>query len=1048
MSVRWTSDQADAITRRGMDLLVSASAGAGKTAVMTERIASMIENNEIPASELLVLTFTNAAAKEMRAKLIRRLSSKHNLDSAFIGTFHKFCSELNKTYFTVASVSPDFEILDEPEAAVLKSEAADNAIAKNYVKLKHLIDTFTVNRKTDALKNQLMEIYEFVCTRENPDKWLSDTALASYDTNIALKNIIGYYSQIGIQYCQIFLKIKDAICVNSSAKELSYLEECIRMAESVAAVKSYDCLYKIAKTAAFSRLKPGLDENFKNIREGFKSLIGRITEHYSLELSLIIKNQLRDRSLVVDMISLVKMFEGEYLKAKQGRLDFNDLEKYACLVLENLEAVQNIRQKYKYIFIDEYQDTNPIQEKILTEIGCESSMFMVGDVKQSIYGFRGCEAAIFADKMQREKVVKLNKNFRSKSNILQFANHVFGKIMKNDIAEIDYSKTSAFNIDQSAVSANSTQVAVKLVNSSSGTAPELQAALIAKKIAALNKSGVALRDIAILARSRTHFNQLLSVLRRADIAFFVDAESYGSELFEISLLNNMLFAVSNFYNDAPLILLMSGFVFGFTPDELAAIKISGRAQNDSAEEQPFYKKLLSYIKNENLNEIKPLPLAQKIQKFLEFLEKYRALAKSHNTADVLTIFLTEYKIIDKLSILPEGSVMAANIRAYLENLRGKSAAATVSGYLYLLENKLLDIKIRPPASDSDCVQIMTIHSSKGLEFPIVFVYDAGAPFNISDARRLMLADKKFGLCVYSLDADEFTKTHSIARLSAVISNERTNIAEEMRLLYVALTRAKNQLIIIGGGNIDKLKSDNAAMTEFAAQDEETSPMMIMRAKNYLQLLAPGLFKEDDCFTLEIIDAEAIQVTDKTPEKRILTGEYDKEFTESLEKLYSMPYRYKTDMPSKTSVTELTQKKQISARLDSEKPASFVGKEHGTQVHKKMQFTGDDELYKLFPMIKGWKIYRELPFLQSVCLAEGVCSGDTTIVQGVIDLLAINGKEAVIIDYKTNNISEQRMIELYSAQLNMYKAAVAQALNNITPKIYIYSIAREKLIEIK
>ena len=588
--IQWTKNQKSVIAQRRCDLLVSASAGAGKTTVMIERIASMIENKEAQISDLLVLTFTNASASDMKAKLQKRLGTY--LDTAFIGTFHKFCGELVRTYFNIAELSPDFQILDETDAGIIRSEILAEVVTKNYDRLSAVIDTFCVNRKMDTLYGLLIEIYNFLATREDADAWLESCALASYDTDIAMQNILEHYNRAGQYYLSKFR----GFGVNP------FVEECTTLATEIMNVKNYDDLHRIALTANFTRLKRGNDEEFKAVREKFKMLVNKITDYFSMPYAAIQKNQLKDRALVVQIIELVKEFGAKYsqVKLSQNKLDFNDLEKYACTVLDNAEVAATVRQKYKYIFIDEYQDTNPMQERILVRVSRETptppqavppfvpkgngNIFMVGDVKQSIYGFRGCEATIFAGKMTdfertlEGKVIKLNENFRSELNILNFVNLVFGKIMKQVPADIDYNATSKFlynckHPERREGDMVNQNVEVSLVNTQNGTAAEKQAAVIAEKILHLVKNGVNLGDIAILSRSRNHFDELVSVLRRAGVPARIDSDIEAAELFEIALLNNMLFAVSNFYNDVPLVMLMSSFVFGFTPDELAEIVI-------------------------------------------------------------------------------------------------------------------------------------------------------------------------------------------------------------------------------------------------------------------------------------------------------------------------------------------------------------------------------------------------------------------------------------------------------------------------------------------
>jgi len=1007
MKIGFTKDQGTAINARGSDLLVSASAGSGKTTVMVERIASMIESGECEYKDLLVLTFTNASADDMRRKLRRRLenhpgslshpSKEGNISDASIGTFHKFCGEVVRTYFNIAGVSPDFGVLDEVATTFLKAQVLDEVIAQTYEKCAQAIETFCVNRKTDMFQKMIIRISEFLASRGDAQEWLDTTAVVAYETDVALNAILDYYRQAGEYYAR---KFDD--------------EECKGMALLLKAVASYQDLHEFANTANFTRLKRGADEEFKKTREQFKELVKKM-EPYKLSEEVMKANGKRDREIIKQVIHIVREFDTAYGQAKlsANKLDFNDLEKYACVVLSE------VPYKYKYVFIDEYQDTNPMQERILAKLANhpgssshpskEGNIFMVGDVKQSIYGFRGCEATIFVGKMTNNKVVYLNENFRSRQNILKFANLVFGKVMKDGTCDIDYDATSKFEVEGSGG-----VVDVTLVN---GRAIDLQAEIIAQKIKALN---VPLKDIAILSRSRTHFDVLTDTLEKAGIAVNVAAEQDACELPEIALLNNMLFAVSNFYNDVPLVLTMQG-VFGFTPQQLAEMVIARReaTKQSSDEKEPFYKSIHD-------------------EKFLAFLDKYHALTKTHSVVDVLTTFITEYKISGRY------------IHAYLNKLRDASYATTVSEFLYLLENELVEIKITSPAT-GDAVQIMTMHGSKGLEFPNVIIFDVGAQFNLNDVKQLMVIDKKCGLCVYTHDAEEFTKTMSIARLGATISARRVLVAEEMRLLYVAMTRTKERLIIVGGGKVGSMGCDDYD---------------IPCAKCFLHFLAPTLFEQDECFELTVVnDVRLCEVTGpkQLAQPKLCLSQTDQHHTVPIKLQYPYPQvKLKNSVSSLTQtprptvtplviegVSQKARPQQQQQQQHKYPPLSLEGclkggvseksgKEYGTQFHKEMQHLDISELEKLIPEIKGYIIYREIVFLQSV--------GDI-IVQGVIDLLAVKDGHAIIVDYKTTRATAEKLVEMYKPQLDMYADAVRQGTEVKEIDSYIYSTFNKNLVKL-
>jgi len=939
--INWTESQNKAIQKRDTDLLVAASAGSGKTTVMIERIASMVESKEVNIDGLLVLTFTNASAADMKRKLMRKLDKP--LDGAFIGTFHKFCGDLVRMYFNIAGIIPNFEILED--ADTMKKEIAEKIILGNYDMLGTVIDTFCVNRKLDGLVDMLIEIFDFLCSRGNAKEWLRSTALSSYDTGDAMNRILNHYQSMGRIYLEKFSKF------NPTEKMKPCIVECIERSTMLSRVGSYDDLHKIALMEGYRRLNPckefGEYELFRKIRDDFKKITGKITDGYSLTYEQIKRNGKQDRKLVQGVIELVTAFDDEYTKTKidNGLLDFNDLEKYACKVLENDEVANNIRDKYRYIFVDEYQDTSPMQDSILSRVVGDENIFMVGDVKQSIYGFRGCESRIFESKMKcdRNEVVLLNENFRSDPNILRFANLVFSQIMDG------YAENSAFNVTGDG------REKVEVVLIEKGNAGQ-QAAVIADKISQMD---CRLSDIAVLSRNRNNYDVLTKTLGNVGIPFVTDTEINASELPEIALIENMLFAVSNHYNDVPLVLLMSSFVFGFTADRLADISMR--------EGDCFYKKL-----------------DDGEQFFKDFLHKYYLLSKTLDVAELVTVFMTEYKINP-----------SASVYSYLDAVRGK----TIPKFLYQLENEDLEIKIKQ-SSSADAVKIMTMHSSKGLEFPAVFVFDVGAQFNTSDARRLMVVDKDCGLCVYSLEADEFTKTHSIARHSAVIALHDTMMQEEIRLLYVALTRAKNKMFILGN----------------------------TQGRGHLDMLRPALDRRDPCFDLTVLDN--VEIVEDKKEVRLLSGKVDEKLVGELTGIYNRKYPH-TSVKLKTSISELTRKEDVRYKGDK-------GAEFGNEYHKQMQRKDMKGIYEMFPILEGYKVYRELPFLWG--------KGER-VIQGIIDLVAIKGGHAVIIDYKTNNLGEDKLVEYYAGQLGYYAEAVKEALKIKNVDTYIYSVKSDKLIPV-
>ena len=1068
MKTKWTDEQNLSISRRGTALLVSASAGSGKTSVMIERIASLLEKKEVTADEILVLTFTLASGADMRHKLRKRLGRNFDTGTMQIGTFHKFCSSVVKTYFNVAEVDPGIIILDETDARVLQNEVLDEVIAKNYEKCAAAIDCFTSSRSTKTLKEVIIQTGDFLNTREDAAEWISNVAFASYEPNLAnnkaLGWIVAHYNQAGAYFREKFMGYAITAEAEGAVKILPFIKECTDQSIQLEKVKVYADLHGIALAFdGFGRLggttgKGFTDyDAFKAARDDLKAILNKVKEQYSAGEHKMFENLAFDRKICEDVIALVCAFEERYAakKRERGQLDFVDLEKFALKVLLNPEAGSVIRKKYKYVFVDEYQDTNPVQEKILSLVAGEDNVFMVGDAKQSIYGFRGCEAGIFMDRMKNyeknAKVVKLNNNFRSKNEILEFVNIVFGNVMRDSTASIDYNSTSKFKTcDTCGGSAEvimiKTEKSVKTelgevyditkdnCDDETAAAATAQAALIAGKIAKLTDQGFALGDIAILGRSRTHFDALTAALEKAGIDCVTDVKNSSAEVFEIAVLNNVLFAASNFYNDVPLVLTMQSFIFGFSPDELSDIKLNTPTDKNTN----FYKRITAYIKDNNN------ALSKRLARFIKFLEKYNALCKTHSVADVLSVFLAEYAVADRLLATPGGEARVRNINNFVNALRGSSFGATVAGYLYLSEQGLLDISLNNNNGAKDCVQIMTMHSSKGLEFPVVFIYDAAAPFSGAEGRKLLVVDKDCGLCVYSTDTDEYIKTPSIARLGADISLKRTQIAEELRLFYVACTRAKKHLVIIGA-------SANQPHKPGSLGDYD-----ILTARSFWDFLAPCVVNSPYLTTIPLCD---IKITDIKREQRVLAVKSSPNEVARLKKIFNAPYPHKaaSDLVFKNSVSSLTKREEEVADV---KPRIMFtkdrGAEYGTRFHKAMQridfddakagtTSTDKNVVKcaevIAELVRGMKVHKELVFLQQITK-----DGESVLVQGVIDLLAVDKDKAIIVDYKTTNAAPARLTDLYKPQLAMYAEAVKQALG-LNTESYIYSTAHGKLLPV-
>jgi len=947
---KWTTDQQRVIDERAGNLIVSASAGAGKTSVMIERIAQMITDGA-RFDEFLVMTFTNESARDMRRKLFERLPNNAvEIAQMSVGTFHKFCGDMVMTYFALVGINPAYAILDEGPAKIMKNEIMDALLNENVDKCGNAIDAFC-GAFNNGLASIIFNLADFLDIQPDPEKWLETTALYCFESDLqknrANKIIAEYYRNAGEWFAEKFDPKSD----------------CFTWTTRLKSVRGYADMHQIAldfvKLAPMKRENPAYDAKAE-----LNEVLKKIRNQYALPAESIIKNQTTDRELVTQVIELTREFMRRYDNAKRERnyLDFADLEKFTIKILFDPETQKRINEKYKYIFVDEYQDTNPVQEQILELLG--ASIFTVGDVKQSIYSFRGTNCELFTARTKRDPAIYLNKNFRSRDGILRFVNGVFSNIMP------DYDKTSRFEV------ANGNTDGVGVITIDGGNA-EIESAIIAQKIVELNRP---FGEIAILARTSTHFPELMAMLKRVGIKCITDKKCPATDLPEIALLNAVLQCAHDPKYELPRALLMQSVIFNFTPNDLAKIR---------------------------LNKIDP-ELKNRIEKFDAFVSKYNALCKTDTVANVLSTFIAEYHVLD--------FVPSANVYTFLNKLRNSTYASTVSQYVYMLENDLLDIEI-DTSSTGDAVRIMTIHSAKGLEFPTVFLYNAGAKFSSADKRKLIMVDRELGLCVYSTDENENVKHQSIARLGSVISNDKIQIEEEKRLLYVALTRAKEQLFIIGSGG------------EYV---ETYAP------KSYLDFIRPT----------DTIPAVEIEIIEPAPTKRPKLPKPDRELVKKLRARFDNKYKFDTNVTQKTSVTALTAKSGSNPPAPPKKTSvENSGTEYGTKFHRAMETqkpfdpATERALEIITEFTRDMTVYRELAVLETTEI-----NGETVLVQGVIDLLALSKNRAVIIDYKTNKMPEQKLVETYRGQISMYAKSVEHSIG-ITPEMYLYSTFLEKLIKL-
>ncbi len=1124
----FTPEQQQVIDYRGKRLLVSASAGTGKTTVMIQRILSLIKEGA-DISQFVVVTFTKLAATEMKNRLAAELSDAYGddritdqlerLDMATISTMHSFCSDLLHSYFYVADVDPSFTVLDDITAASLRESCLDEVfkqyLAENDKTFIKTYKIFSNGRQEDNFRKTLRKLYDFSRGLENFSEWYSQKRnnLLNYsDDNPVIKAVADNLAYNVSHLRDCFASLADT-CLQEN---LLYLDFCRQNAEKLSfdlsdfpsAVNSLlntkltqmprgnakklsdnaDASVDEATKANCKQLKEQFDDIKKSYAELFR---GQSVEELWQQTAATV--EYTDK-----LVEIICRFDELFTQAKRqrGGIDFDDMEHLALRVLKNPEACEEIRSRYKYIFVDEYQDTSPIQEALIQALDAEN-VFMVGDVKQSIYGFRGCEPSIFIQKYNdynnggEGKAIKLNDNFRTNNHVFDFVNLLFAQTMTRDFGMIDYAsdamlkgpvqptlKTPSVKINLVTKVAKE-KVFAKGLYDITDTLPDNDEVSSAQVVADNIRSYVGMAyktaegarridygDIVILLRSMSGksvdlYNCLVENNIPVVASFKTDA--YANK--EIRDVVNLLRVVDNPYNELYLCGVCLSCFGKMTENDL------GRLRLETGGRKNFYDRLKQYVRLFPHDE-----LTQKIKTLNELIEKVRFFARGASVCETVLylIKLTDYTLY--VQGLPNGDMRLSKLYAFIDKLRDASFAQTVDKFLAFLDEADRE-EADEAIGSTNAVRIMTMHASKGLEFPIVIVADLDRKFNLRPSAVRFNTD--LGIAMDYYDFRGMKKASTLGMTACAAVNDLKQKEEEMRILYVAMTRAKFVLNVV------------ASVSENTLQALSVPPRNATRhldwVLNTLKTSAGGLCNDVE---LQINSSVVKQEQTTSSENELLCKQYTDELAlKALE--YRYPYANQAAMPLKLFSSAIAQQRaegdddeatfapQASLVLGD---AAEERNKVGTAYHKALQrlsFNATDEQIEqallqlvdddvcerqhidmldkkalanilrnpqLISLCKG-TVYKELPFMLSVeynKLVEQSDFCDKVMLQGVIDLLAVDGNRAVVVDYKYTAHSD-KIKQSYGAQLNSYKLAVKQILGISDVDCYVVSVADGKVI---
>lgn len=1115
-TVKWTNEQRAVIEDRGNNLLVSASAGSGKTFTMTQRIVDIVVNEKVPINNFLIVTFTKTSADDMKKKIINKLleceQSEFVLEqidavsTSDISDLHSFYSRLVSSYFYEIQIDPNYHIIDELESNYLKNKALDLLFERNEkdenLNFFEILDIFSKNRQDKELRGVINKFSEYLQSHIDGKTWFTETLESSYNENLndnaCAKHINEYV------FGRIDLLCKEAnkfakLCQDNGCEK--YYNHFVELENKIRVIKSSNSFIENAKAVfsiQFDNLPRVADEhkhlsdNANFLNKKIKSEIENFKDNYvSSDEAELVGGIKKAKADLIKLFSLTTEFEEIYSKLKReaNGLDFNDLEKFAYKILQNQEILNTVRAKYKYIFVDEYQDINSVQEKIISMIARENNLFLVGDLKQSIYRFRLCDPEIFLKKYKSylsgeplSKALKLNSNFRSDKKILKLVDKVFSGVMTEKFGELDYEKESLFVAgDENADNENSANIC--FIDTLKESAQEVwrneiysvknheqnfdeetasivcEAKLVASKIVEImsEDKSVDFSDFAVLVFSRNaktaRFIQELDSLGipiSADDKYDMLSRNYIQEIINFAKLT----VVQN--DDFLLFKVLKSKLFNFSDNELSEIRLLNKKLN--------FSDVIAEYKN-----LKNAKLISKIENFYSLLDKFKFYAGICDIAEMLKNIVEEFKLYQINLIMPSGKKFNDEIDKFISRLPSKGV------YEFFIEMGDFSF-IHENECGGNAVSLMTVHKSKGIEFKYVFVINVQGKINFASARGKILFNKNFGVGLDFFDSEKRIEKSCIP-ITWIRMIERRKIAEEQqRVLYVALTRAKEKLFVVCSKNSETL------MSEFPE-----------RPTTYINWFEPIIFAELNGKHDENINFESYQISD-------FEGSRKKEIKQLLlshgggqcEKLSELEFVYKHEnvinVPLKTSVSKIL--KMSNEELDDEYDLSqeylnddFIksSAERGTVYHKvfeKIDFydlknisaqldkilselsdnqkslVSKEKLLNIFSIsffedIKNYdKILKEREFFAKVSseiLGQNF-SGGEMILQGVVDLILIKENSIVILDYKTGKSSEEKLAN-YKFQLGCYADAIERAFRKKVTEKLICFVDEQKIVKV-
>ena len=1177
MSFRPTEEQQKAIDANG-SVLVSAAAGSGKTAVLSNRVIKLITDDKNPfdISDLLVLTFTKAAAAEMKERISRLLSEiaeknpddrhvlrqKISVDTAAIGTTDSFCSKLIRDNFEKAGVNPDFKIASTEQSDMIVNDCTASVLAelaendsKRYESLMSFMNAENATTAIEVIKT----IYKFVRSTPQPGKWL-DNAVGLYKQDSALyAELMQYvYAQIAdkADYWKttsrtVIDRLNEDDAIRSKYGDtVAFAYEYMSTVSTLAAEHNYDELHKYvtqSELPSHGRMSGEYDkslcEQVKAVCASADGIMKEITPLVSMNADDLRQSMRESGNQIETIADLVRRMHEKSLSVKNERniMNFTDIE-YAALKLlceeKNgqlviRESAKDICSRYKEVMVDEYQDTNDLQNAIYNAIsGNGERLFLVGDVKQSIYRFRHANPKNFIEKKLNfpeydgehyPSKITLSGNFRSRPEICDFVNFTFRLLMSKKSAKMDYLPEDELDPKGVFPETDEPPVEVRIVplgkkESSVSVQARATARYIKEKVdggMSVSDGSGGLRpakysDFIILFRSKKPMPEFMAELRKLGISSTAETSGNFFSETETEMVMSLLRAIDNPLRDIHLLSAMMNPAFGFTPDEVAEIRMFNSDRNDGRNSgstaRPLYFNLVRYSRSHEA-------FAEKAAEFIERLEMYRSWAGTLPVDRLISKIYNDTGLTAVVSSMNDGASKYANLLLLSEYAANYESFGYkgLTAFLRYVDNicKSADgVKCASAVGSDDAVRIMTIHKSKGLQAPVCIMPMLDARFNTDYLTKTFILSEKYGIGIKTCSDSRYTRIKTAAYSAMCLEEREELIAENMRLLYVAMTRAQDKLMMMfGDGDIEKSVGSAAVkLNDWSANGDSLDSVSIISSSGFSKWLYMCLMLHRSCGELRAMSDAAFNCSlSKYPIHLCMDapptdgdaescGEDIDEQNESIDLSdildYRYPYEKLLNIESKYSVSALAKSVRKSENCCSSRPAFITGDsmtaaEKGTATHRFMCYADYNEAVKsveneadrlvsqgyltseqaeaidteavskffesrVYERIKSAdRVLRESRFICEMPVNRidpTVDSDETVVVQGVADCVIFEPDGITVVDFKTDrNTTEDALIKKYTEQLQIYAHAFSLNYDMPAKECILYSFSLRRSI---